>query len=62
MIVRYYPSFFASEYYKEPIPWYFLAGGFSFTYGYWIREVPADADIYFSGEETVWQVQRHLIN
>jgi hypothetical protein len=41
-----------NEFDGEPFPWTFMAGGFQFTFGSFLSEVPADPDIYFSGEET----------
>ena len=35
----------------EPTPSLWLAAGFLFTYGEWVREVPYDPKIYFKGEE-----------
>lgn len=36
---------------RQPVIGFHLAGGFIFTYGHFVREVPYDANMYFHGEE-----------
>ena len=37
---------------KEPAKHKFMSAHFIFTLGYWVKEVPYDANLYFHGEET----------
>lgn len=40
-----------------PGPSRFLAGGFNFSHGQLVKEVPSDPDVYFSGEEVALAVR-----
>jgi hypothetical protein len=53
MIVRYAAApIKKANWTGDPFPRPFIAGGFQFTLGSFLEEIPADPDIYFSGEET----------
>jgi hypothetical protein len=52
-LVVFHPQRFAPDEYplNEPRPAFMIAGGFVFTLGEWISEVPYDPGLYFNGEE-----------